>query len=608
LRSPKTSIVAGTLGEIHAWGRARDVGDAAERLVEGLLRAALPDGARLYANVRILARSRPTGPAHDGEADIVLVHPDNGLLVIETKAGEPSRDAGGRWYLGSRRLERSPFAQAEAAKHDLVRAIEALDGWGPSRQLRSGHAVAFPHADLGTLPAGHALLGPDVDRAIVLDAEALSDAAHTRRALERAWAFWVGDGSRGDALSAAQVALIDELLAPSATLRRFLRRDVEDDRQRLLEASRSQLFVLNQNRTKRMADVVGPAGSGKSLVAVEKARRLARDGWRTLYVCFNQPLATTVLREIEADPASPDLKPTVTTFHRLCEQLGTRAGVLAPKPDPITQAWWDESLPRALEEALDRMPDERFHAVIVDEGQDFQLEWLVLLQLLLANEADGVFWVFHDPGQALRHDDVVGQLGLGEPLELFEDHRSPAPIGRLAGQFYRGPIEPLIVTESGRAPETVEAAPGGPTVEAVRKTLHRVIHDEHVRPWDIVVLSATTASKSAVWAHRRFGNVELWNGAIDGAGQSRGLPADEVPDEPMDDGVVLFETVRRFKGLERPVVILCELPEADERLDQLLYTAFTRATTHLELIVPPNLTTTEASVKERIGTRGVADA
>ena len=60
--------------------------------------------------------------------------------------------------------------------------------------------------------------------------QGLSDA--TRRALERAWAFWVGDGSRGDALSAEQVALIDELLAPSATLRRFLRRDVEDDRQR----------------------------------------------------------------------------------------------------------------------------------------------------------------------------------------------------------------------------------------------------------------------------------------------------------------------------------------------------------------------------------------
>ena len=52
---------------------------------------------------------------------------------------------------------------------------------------------------------------------------------------------------------------------------------------------------------------------------------------------------------------------------------------------------------------------------------------------------------------------------------------------------------------------------------------------------------------------------------------------------------MLFETVRRFKGLERPVVMLCELPETADRLDQLLYTAFTRATTQLIVIAPPAL-------------------
>jgi DNA helicase IV len=61
-----------------------------------------------------------------------------------------------------------------------------------------------------------------------------------------------------------------------------------------------------------------------------------------------------------------------------------------------------------------------------------------------------------------------------------------------------------------------------------------------------------------------------------------------VPDEP-GRRRVLFETVRRFKGLEREVVILCELPDEGERLDQLLYTALTRATTHLVVIAPPQL-------------------
>jgi hypothetical protein len=136
-------------------------------------------------------------------------------------------------------------------------------------------------------------------------------------------------------------------------------------------------------------------------------------------------------------------------------------------------------------------------------------------------------------------------------------------------------------------PEVIVAEPGSPTVEAVRRVLHRLIDDEGVRAWQIAVLSGSSASNSKVWAQRTFGNAVLWNGAIDDSGASLGLAADAVPDEPPD--IVLFETIRRFKGLEREVVILCELPVEAVRLDQLLYTALTRATTYLVVIVPPEL-------------------
>ena len=565
------------------------MGERAERFVEERLRAALPQGARLYANVPILARTRPSSPAHDGEADIVIVHPDYGLLVIETKSGEPRRDASNRWFIGERELPRSPFEQAMAAKHDLVRAIQDLPDWPPGQEPRSGHAVAFPDADVASLGHEHRSLGPDVSRDIVLDADAFASADATRRALERAWAVWVGDGSRGDRLDARLMALVDDHLAPTAALRRFLRHDIADDRERLLDASRAQLWALNQAKRLRRVEVVGPAGSGKSLVAVERARRLAREGWRTLFVCFNQPLATAVIHEHEDEGGPPDRRPVVTTFHRLCETMGQRAGVLPERPNPIPPEWWDETLPGALDRAIDALPDERFQAIVVDEGQDFRLAWLESLEFLFRTPADGLLWVFHDPGQALRHDDEVAGLGLPDTLELFEDHRSPAPVAELAAPFYRGPGEPYAVGEGSRAPTIIEAEPGRATVEAVRRTLHTLTEVEGVRAWQIVVLSGRTASRSDVWRQRTFGNLVLWNGAVDDEGHSKGLPADEVPEQPADAVVVLFETVRRFKGLEREVVILCELPDQDERLDQLLYTGLTRATTHLVVIAPPAL-------------------
>ena len=71
--------------------------------------------------------------------------------------------------------------------------------------------------------------------------------------------------------------LVDELLAPTLELRRLVRGRIADDQADLLAASREQGFVLNRTRSRRL-EVVGPAGSGKSMLAAEKARRLAREG------------------------------------------------------------------------------------------------------------------------------------------------------------------------------------------------------------------------------------------------------------------------------------------------------------------------------------------
>ena len=109
---------------------------------------------------------------------------------------------------------------------------------------------------------------------------------------------------------------------------------------------------------------------------------------------------------------------------------------------------------------------------------------------------------------------------------------------------------------------------------------------DHVAALRIAVLSGARADASEVWRHRRFGNACLENAALHDDGTSRGLAPEDVPDEPDE---VLFETIRRFKGMEREVVVLVELPTTAERLDELLYVGLTRATTELVVIAPPEL-------------------
>ena len=565
-------------------------GEDAERLVIERLRAALPAEYHLYPNVEWTGPMRDGGPAEDGEADLVIAHPEHGLLVLEVKDGEPTRDHEGRWWLGPNRLDRSPFDQAMRSQHQLVRKLESLPAWperpggGGPRTPHAGHGVAFPSVDLASLPPGHVLLGPDAPAEIVLDAQALETSASTRAWIERAFAYVIGDGSRGWSLDEAGMRLLDELLAPTVALHRLVRGRIVDDTPLLLEASAQQLFVLRRIRERRV-EVIGPAGSGKSMLAAEKARRLAREGYRTLLVCFNQRLATTMMADLADAIAAGYLE--VTTFHRLCERLGHAAGVLPARPDPIPQAWWDETLPTALADAVDALPGERFHAIVVDEGQDFERGWLETLDFLLTEPGEGTLWAFHDPGQALFRPDVVGELGLLR-VDLHENWRNPGSVADLASRFYRGGEEVLAIREGGeKRHRVVAAAPGRPTMETLRRVLHQLVEVEQVKPWDLVVLAGGSAKNSEVWRTRRFGNVVLWNEAIDDEGDSKGLAPEDVPPEP--DDVVLFESVGRFKGLERPVIVLVELPEERVRLDELLYVGLTRATTELIVIAPPAL-------------------
>jgi hypothetical protein len=551
----------------------------AEQRVHDVLRAALPAEYRLYPNVRWILKRSAQAPARDGETDLVIVHPEHGLLIVETKGGRIRRDGQGRWWSGEHAIDPPPFKQSEDSKHAIAAYLTSLPDWpGRPGELRRGHAVAFP--DVAVDRAHAQALGPDAPREIVFAEADLATPGDVRKAVARAYGHWVGDGRRGRPLSAVELAIAHESLGPTPTqLEPLLRRQIEEGEQAVVTLTRSQLHVLDMLRGRRRAAVVGPAGCGKTMLAAEKARRLAREGFATLLVCFNQPLARMLADQLAEVPAPGGLQ--VSTFHELCLRLGREAGTL-PDPEPARkdQDWFDRVLPGALDAAIDGLGP-RFHAVVVDEGQDFARSWLESLQLLLHDPGGDVFYVFHDPAQALYRDDEVGSLGLDEfPVEW--NCRNPRPIHDFAARYAAGLGEVEVLREAGRAPEVIQAAPGRETIERLRKVLHRLAVEERVAPWRIAVLTGGSLAKSEVWRQRRFGDQVLWNGAYDDAGISLGLPADQVPEQPTD--TILCDSIRRFKGLEREVVVLVEVDPEDPRVGQLLYVGATRARQHLIVI------------------------
>ncbi len=402
----------------------------AEQLVIDRVREALPPEYRVYPNVHWISRSRVGGPARDGETDLVIAHPERGLLIVEVKGGTIRRDAQGRWYSGGNELKQPPFEQAKTSKYAILGKLRETPEW-PNGDPRSGHAVAFPDVDLASLPPGARVLGPDAPTDLVLDGTALETATATRAGVERAYAHWLGDGGgAGVQLGDYGIQLLDRLFQPQEQLRPHLRRQIAQETHELVQLTRAQYDVLDHLRGIRRASIGGPAGSGKTMLAAEKARRLVAEGFNVLLLCFNQPLARYLSSQLAPQLATERLH--VYTFHEMCLRMGREAGVLPPEPKVKDQTWWDDTLPEALDKAAQTIGG-RYHALIVDEGQDFEPDWLTTVQLLLGDPDHDRFYVFHDPGQALYRADAVDELRL-PPMEINENCRNPPGVHALAAR------------------------------------------------------------------------------------------------------------------------------------------------------------------------------
>jgi len=387
---------------------------AAEERVRAALQAALPAEYRIYASVRSTATAR----------------------------------AGG--FSGSHRIEPPPFT-AEGRKHHLVEKLASLPDWpGRASEIRAGHAVAFPDVALANNRL-RANLGADGAPELVLDRQALMTPESTRHWVGTAYAYWQGDGRRGDPFTLRELDLIDELMAPPAMeLRPLLRWQIQEGEAEVITLTRGQLHLLDMLRGRRRAAIVGPAGTSKTMLAAEKARRLAREGFRTLLVCFKQPLARMLAEELATVATPRDLD--VLTFHELCLRLGREAGTL-PAVEPVEkdQDWFDRVLPGALDAAIPKVGG-RYHAIVVDEGQDFARSWLESLFYLLVDPESDVFYVFHDPAQALYREDVVASLGLPEYV-LDLNCRNPGPLRELGARCHGAGDPGTALREGGREPE-----------------------------------------------------------------------------------------------------------------------------------------------------------
>lgn len=519
-----------------------DFASEAEHTVWERLASQLPDDAILIANQRI------TAGGEEVELDLLVLWPGMGIVAIEVKGGLVSvRD--GVWLQsdrsGAHNLRRSPITQAQSARHALLHFLNERS----SRPIgRSVHMVALPYTEV---PATWDV--PDAPRALVLDTtdlpQIMDRLAYALRTVPR------DHHAPLDALQAEHAVKALRATHLAITNHQALARRIEDAGNTF---SREQERAVALLRFQHRAQVIGGAGSGKTHLAMIKARTLARDGFRTALLCYSRGLARH-FQLLSATWPEEERPAFVGLFH----DLPVRWGAGSPEEFDGEQAdYYEEYLPRRLAEvAAAQGEDELFDAIVVDEAQDFADIWWDGLLLCLRDQQDGVLFVFTDEHQTVFDREGRAPITLN-PFPLDDNLRNS---GRIAKTFAAlTPLSQNPRMEEGLPVRFVQSSTDS-AVGAADDVVDGLL-DEGWDSGDIALL--TTGSRHP----EQKAQIEI--SGFDGYWDQFFAAED-----------VFYGHVLNFKGLERRVVVLAVNGfQSLDRAPQLLYVGLSRARSLLVVV------------------------
>ena len=282
-----------------------------------------------------------------------------------------------------------------------------------------------------------------------------------------------------------------------------------------------QAALLTFAAPNRRYEISGSAGTGKTWLAMEQARRWAEDGERVCFVSYGRGVAEYVRR------ATSDFRRPLSfvgTFHQLGFTWGVQAGTDADA------AFWEEEAPRLMLPAAAALPDsDRFTAFVVDEAQDFADAWWPAL--LQSGTPDYRLAVLRDDEQAV----FTSRRGRPEvpltPFALRENLRNPVQVV----DTFRPLIAAAVDARGGDGfPVEFRPCEADDVIAAADEAVESLLDDHGWLPEDIAVL--TTAHRHPVQLESAGDKSAYW-------------------DDFFGPGV-FYSTVAGFKGLERPVVVL----------------------------------------------------
>ena len=488
---------------------------------------------------------------YEGEADFVIFHPRKGILSLEAKATKV-RYEHGEWLYGngSKMHSGGPVEQAKRGMYaikDYMRdhGMESLIDY-----CKFFFGIWFPMVPDAYIR--RLTLPPDLPKELVLAEEALDNPEFY---LDRIFQF-TDHGKTETTINETQAArIVNEVLCPQFEIAPTVTFDVDTKRILFHRLLKEQASVLNFLEEQKTAVINGAAGTGKTLVAIEKAKRHAFQGDKVLFLCFNKRL-----RDHLAENNAHENIDYYTIAGYACALCNTEQPDYKKLNRLLEEMWEHESFP--------------YQHIVIDEGQDFGSEAIdeadileTLKAIIEDTKENGSFFVFYDklqPIQARKMPAIFQDADC--KLTLYRNCRNTENIAKTSLRPISERTPKLVENCIVGTPAKLHFCADAEIIPGVLDDILQGLFDEGIT--DIVILTCKTESESCLSKYIEKGRYS--------AGKKK----------------ILFTTCRKFKGLEADAVIMVDVDESTFLgIDQngqkkvfLYYVGASRARLYLDIL------------------------
>jgi hypothetical protein len=580
------------------------LGSCAARMTSGERRLAERLEQKLDADY-LMWYDVPVGPMRT-HPDFVIIHPRRGILILEAKdwkletIRKASRQA---WEIvpdGQLKVVKNPLEQARHCAIQVVRALEKdaqlLHAEGPHQGKLAfpwGHGVVF--TNITRKQFTDAGLDQAIDAQYAICKDEMLESAEPEEFQQRLWQMF--PHAFGKVISLPQLERVRWIMFPEVRIpvqTALFTPDKDDEVPDIMRVMDLQQEQLARSLGEGHRVIHGVAGSGKTMILGYRAEHLAKfpSAKPVLVLCYNKPLA----QKLEATFAAKGLADRVhaRNFHKWCRDQLVAYGQPVPEGfgDKYAQALVDNVI-RGVERK--QIPSGQYQAVLIDEGHDFQPEWLKLVTQMVDPETNSLL-VLYDSAQDIYGKSKargfsfksVGIQASGRTTILRINYRNTKQILQTASVVaakFLSPeeqdddgvpvVRPVSCGREGQEPLIIHL----PSASDEPGTIAHVLasaHEEGHAWGDMAVLCRKQTQMEEVGrvlkARKLPHHVRKSSGDFD----------------PLANTIKVM-TMHGSKGLEFPVVALCGVgqmpgPGEDEKEEaRLFYVASTRATQKLAM-------------------------